>query len=83
MYEKLGQSKGPSVVWKVVLAFLTPIFVFIASLVIAEKLLSGRLSERMLTLAAFFIALVITLIVVFIIRAIRRPHCERKYNQQR
>ena len=87
MYEKLGQSKGPSVVYKVVLAFLTPIFVFILSLFIAEKLLAHHFEKNTLTLITFFLALFVTLIVVFVIRAIRKPsdngrenieHCKQR-----
>lgn len=83
MYEKIGKVKGPSVLGKVFLAFLTPIFVFIASLAGATALFKNRLEEQSLTLVSFLLAIAVTLIVIFAIRAIRRPfrnkHCKQRY----
>ncbi len=73
MYEKIGNVKGPSVLGKAVLAFLVPIFVFIASLAAATKLLQDHLSEAALTLVSFLLAAAVTVVVIFVIRAIRRP----------
>ena len=73
MYEKIGNVKGPSVLGKVFLAFLVPIFVFIASLAAATEFLKGRLGEAVLTLVSFVLAAAVTVVVVFVIRAIRRP----------
>lgn len=78
MYEKLGNAKGPSVLGKVFLAFLVPIFVFIATLAVVNEVFKDRLSETQLTLTGFVSALLVTLVAVFTIRAIRRPHSERK-----
>ncbi|MHC4552946.1 MAG: SoxR reducing system RseC family protein [Planctomycetota bacterium] len=82
MYEKIGKVKGPSVLGKVFLAFITPIFVFIAALAAATVLLQDRLEEQSLTLVSFLLATAVTLIVVFVIRAIRRPfrneHCKQR-----
>lgn len=81
MYEKLGKAQGPSVLGKVFLAFLTPIFVFIVSLAGANKLLDNHLSDKARTLAGFLLALMITLLVVFFIRAIRRPGNDQPIDQ--
>ena len=82
MYEKIGHVKGPSVLGKVFLAFVTPIFVFIAALAVATMLLDDRLEEHALTLVSFLLAFAVTLIVIFAIRAIRRPsgnqHCKQR-----
>ena len=82
MYEKIGNVKGPSVLGKVCLAFITPIFVFIAALAATTALLQDRLEEQSLTLVSFFLAIAVTLAVIFVIRAIRRPsrnkHCKQR-----
>jgi len=73
-YEKIGKAEGPNVTWKVILAFLVPIGVFIGVLAGSEQLLRGRFeTEEALTLVSFLLAVVITLLVVFVIRAFRRP----------
>ncbi len=82
VYEKLGQVKGSTVVWKVILAFLLPIFIFILSLAGADRLFRDRFEDNMLTVASFAAALVVTLAFVVLIRAIRRPlkkeHCNKR-----
>ncbi len=82
-YEKVGQVGGPNIAWKVIVAFLVPIVVFIGGLAGSELLLRGRLEENTLTLVSFLLALCLTLLVVFVIRAIRGPfsrdkHCEKR-----
>ena len=72
LYEKLGKTQGPNVSRKAILAFLTPILVFILSLAGAERLLQNRFEGNMLTVTCFLAALGGTLIVIFLIRAIRR-----------
>lgn len=73
LYEKLGQSKGPNIAWKVIVAFLVPILVFILSLAAANQLFESKFEGKMLTVAAFLAASVVTLLVIVLIRAIRRP----------
>ena len=73
MYEKLGNAKGPNVAWKVFIAFLVPIAVFIGALVAAQHFLQNRFEEKILTLISFFLAICLTLVVVFIIRALNGP----------
>lgn len=69
IYEKLGKTKGPSVAWKVIAAFLVPIAVFIGTLAATQHFLQNRFGEKILTLISFFLAVCLTLAVVFIIRA--------------
>ncbi|MEN8128178.1 MAG: hypothetical protein ABFR90_10300 [Planctomycetota bacterium] len=71
MYEKLGKAKGPNVAIKAIVAFLVPIGVFIGGLAGSQRLLSGRFEEKTLTLVSFLLALCLTLLVVFVMRAIR------------
>ncbi|OQY07837.1 MAG: hypothetical protein B6I25_00785 [Planctomycetales bacterium 4572_13] len=72
-YEKLGKANGPNVATKAVVAFLIPIGMFIGVLAASERLLQGRLEGRSLTLISFFLAVCVSLLVVFIVRVIRGP----------
>jgi hypothetical protein len=80
-YEKLGKFQGPNVAWKVIVAFLVPIGVFIGGLAGSQRLFSGRFEGRALILVSFLLAVCLTLLVVFLIRAIGGPtkieHCEK------
>ncbi len=65
VYRQLGNSKSPSVVFKVVFAFLVPLVVFIAALAAFEKILAGTISGKELrTVLSFMLALGVTFIVV-------------------
>ena len=71
MYEQLGKLEGPSIVWKVVLAFLLPLVVFVGSLAFFERMFSGVItagqSQSALSFAA---ALVPTFVCILLIRVI-------------
>ena len=69
VYEKLGRAKGENVAMRAMVAFLVPIGVFIGMLAAAGHLLQGRFGGRALTLVSFLLAVCVTLLVVFIIRA--------------
>lgn len=73
LYEKMGKTQGPNVAWKVIVAFLIPILVFILSLSTADNLLQNQFEGKMLTITSFLSALFVTLTVVFLIRALHRP----------
>ncbi len=45
VYEQLGKAEGPSIVRKVVLAFLMPLVVFVGSLAVFERMFSGAISS--------------------------------------
>jgi hypothetical protein len=71
IYRKLGNIRGPSVVFNVVVAFLVPILVFILSLAAFEAILSkGALS--------FLPALAVTFVMMLIIKAINRRVSKNK-----
>ena len=73
IYQRLGQTKGPSVISRVLLAFVLPLLVFIASLVLAGYILTIFLNEsRMSALYAFLIAIALTVIFVKLIRVFTR-----------
>jgi hypothetical protein len=72
LYEKLGNAKGPNVAWKVIVAFLVPILTFILFLAGATTLLQEKLEGKTLTVVTFSMALIATLGVIILIRAVRR-----------
>jgi hypothetical protein len=75
IYQRLGQTKGPSVVSKVLLAFLLPLLMFIISLVLASYILSiFKIEDYRKTLSLFLIALAVTVIFVLLIRVFNRKH---------
>jgi chromate transport protein ChrA len=69
IYEQLGRTKGPSIIGKVLLAFVLPLLFFIGCLVLAEYLLSDlKTADAAKALLAFVAAVVATVIFVQIIR---------------
>ena len=69
IYQQLGRAKGPSVLGKVLLAFVLPLLLFICSLILVEYLLSTFTdSAGLRTFSAFLAALVVTAIFVQLIR---------------
>ena len=78
MYEQLGKADGPNVTWRVIVAFLVPIFVFIAALAGSQKLLKPHLDEQLLTAASFGIAFFITFLSVLLIRLLRGNDCPKQ-----
>ena len=66
-YQRMGNVKGPSVVSKVIVAFVLPIVVFIFSLVGFGKLLGNKIdSPKLATVAIFALSVIVTLIFVWI-----------------
>ena len=73
IYQQLGKTKGPSVVGKVLLAFIVPLLVFITSLILAAYILSIFMAEEGTnSFLALLIALAVTVIIVRIIRICTR-----------
>ncbi|MHC4632905.1 MAG: hypothetical protein ACYS9C_16790, partial [Planctomycetota bacterium] len=73
VYEQLGNVKGPSVVFKVIVAFLLPIVVFIVSLAVFEKVLVKAVNtEELQTLLSFLISLLITFVCILVVQVINR-----------
>lgn len=71
IYRQLGSSKGPSVVFKVMAAFLVPLVVFIGSLAIFEWILGKMVNTGALktglslvfALSATFVCILVTKVV--------------------
>lgn len=72
VYETLGNSKGPNVAWKVIVAFVVPIVVFILSLAVSDRLFQNRFEGKFLIAVTFLAALTVTLVVIVLLRKLRR-----------
>ena len=67
VYRRLGEYRGQSVAFKVVVVFVIPVLIFIFTLAVAENLLLHTINSRnMASLLSFLIALIVTLLAVFI-----------------
>lgn len=67
----MGKAGSPSVVFKVVIAFLVPLVVFIAALAIFKAILAGIVnSKEAQTALSFLLALSVTFVVVLVIKMI-------------
>ncbi|MBC8469939.1 MAG: hypothetical protein H8D56_10755 [Planctomycetes bacterium] len=73
IYHQLGNTNGPSVVVKVVIAFLLPLVVFIFSLAVFQEIFTKTTSSQlMLTALSLVSALFVTFSCILIIRVINK-----------
>ena len=73
VYQQLGDNTGPSVVVKVIFAFLLPPVVFIASLAAFEEIFTAAINtQRMQTAMSFLLALLVTFIYISITGVINK-----------
>lgn len=73
IYQQLGKSKGPSVAFKAVVAFLLPLLIFILSLAAFERILAGTTDIKGLRIVLdFVLALSVTLVTMLITKAISK-----------
>lgn len=73
IYEQLGHTGGPSIAWKVFIAFALPIILFVASLAGFGHLLRGRVGVFFQGPATFALALSATVgLMVLVSLAIKR-----------
>lgn len=71
VYEQLGKIEGPSIVRKVVLAFLLPLIVFTFSLAIFEKMFSTlTITGQLQSGLSFAAALLLTVISIVLTKLI-------------
>ena len=79
VYEQISQMGGPSVAFKVILAFLVPIVVFVGSLAVFEEILAGAIESKDLQMVTgFVLALVVSIGFVFIRRSINKGLVKNK-----
>jgi len=73
IYEQLGDVEGPSVVIKVIVAFLLPLVVFIVSLAVFQEIFAKAISsQRVQTALSLLLALLVTFVCILIVRVINR-----------
>jgi uncharacterized membrane protein len=73
IYEQLGDVEGPSVVIKVIVAFLLPLVVFIVSLAVFQEIFAKAISsQRLQTALSLLLALLVTFVCILIVRVINR-----------
>ena len=73
VYRKLGNAKNPSVTFKVVIAFLLPLVVFIAFLATFEQILAKtKIAKELQTALSLPLALAAALLLILTIKAINR-----------
>lgn len=73
IYHQLGNIKGPSVVAKVVIAFLLPLLVFIISLAIFEEIFAKTINNQLIQTALSMVsALLVTFSCILIVRVINK-----------
>jgi hypothetical protein len=85
IYQQLGRTKGPSIVGKVLLAFVLPVLVFIGCMILIDYLLSAFMTQGGTKTAVVFLASITTTIVfVQLIRIFtRKPvNTESKLNRE-
>jgi len=69
IYEQLGDSACESVTLKVIIAFLLPLIVFIASLAVSERMIFRAINnEAVQMILSFIVALIVTSVYVLITR---------------
>jgi hypothetical protein len=72
-YQKLGETQGPSVTVKSIIAFLVPLVIFICALGISDKIFQKIFATKQLqTAASLGLALAVTLIYILIIKAVSK-----------
>ena len=73
IYHQLGNTNGPSVVVKVVIALLLPLVVFIISLAIFEEIFAKTISSQLVqTILSMVSALLVTFSCILITRVINK-----------
>jgi len=73
IYEQLGDVEGPSVVIKVIVAFLLPLVVFIISLAAFQEIFAKAISsQRLQTALSLLLAFLVTFVCILIVRVVNR-----------
>lgn len=82
VYGKLGRHEGPNVTWGVIVAFLLPIVVFIASSAAFQWLLKDSIGEKTLLITSVAGATGVTLAVIagtrFLKHRLFKRHCDTR-----
>jgi hypothetical protein len=72
LYKKLGDVQGPSIVFEAIIAFVLPIVVFVASLIVFDKILAGAVGSKHMQIAiSCLLALLVTSVLMLGIKLIK------------
>ena len=83
LYEQLGRSQGPSVVWTAITAFLLPIAVFITALAVSDHVFKQAVTGNNLRfIVGFALAGCASFICILIVKAVnvrlaKRPNPDK------
>ena len=73
VYEQLGNTAGSSVVFKVILAFLLPLIVFIVTLAASERVIARAINiEKLQIILSLLTALLATIACIFIVKVVNK-----------
>jgi hypothetical protein len=73
VYEQLGNTTGSSVVFKVILAFLLPLIVFIVSLAASERVIARAINiEKLQIILSLLPALLATIVCILIVKVVNK-----------
>jgi len=73
IYRQLGNTHSPSVVSKVLIAFVLPLLVFIISLGVFEEIFTKKISgQNLQTILSLLLALLVTFFCILITRIINK-----------
>ena len=79
IYEHMGKTRGPSVVWRVFWVFLFPIVVFIVSLCVFERLLAESVAgETLRAMLSFLLSLGLSFVCVTILSLVFKRTVQEK-----
>ncbi len=77
IYKLVGSSKGPSVTVRVLIAFVMPLVVFIAALIISENILASKIeSGTAVTVLSLIIAVITSALAVLIVRGLLKKRMQ-------
>ena len=81
IYRQLGQTKSPSVILKIIVAFVIPLIVFVSALLVGDNLLGRWLQNGTgRTLLSLSFALIVSMTCVWLIKLFTRQHVNEPDN---
>ena len=78
VYRQLGNAENPPIAFKAIVVFLLPMLIFTVSLAVSGKILAGagsnslRFSDGLQTFLSFCIALLTTVVFIFIVKLLEK-----------
>ena len=72
VYRRLSEGRGPSIVLKVLLAFVVPVVVFVGAVAVFERLLGEGTGGKLEMAVSFAAAVSVSFAVILIIKAVNK-----------